>query len=85
MTRSLYLLQSYLSVRTPQLLLFGIFEQHITTIFIVFAVVQLLSHVRLLAAPWAAASLALLSSTMSQSLLRFMSLESAVLSNHLIP
>ena len=49
------------------------------------AVVQSLSHVQLFAAPWIVASQASLSSIISWSLLRFMSLESVMLSNHLIP
>ena len=46
--------------------------------------VLLLSHVRLFVAPWTAACQAPLSSTVSQSLLKFKSLESVMLSNHLI-
>ena len=38
-------------------------------------VVQLLSHVSLFVAPWSAAHQAPLSSTVSQSLLKFMSIE----------
>ena len=49
-----------------------------------FAVVQLLNHIQLFAAPWTAACQAALSSTVSQSLLRLMSIELVVLSNHLI-
>ena len=41
-------------------------------------------HVRLFATPWSAAYQAPLSSTVSQSLPRFMSLELVMLSNHLI-
>ena len=48
------------------------------------AVVQPLSCVRLLVTPWTAACQAPLSFTVSQSLLRFMSIESVILSNHLI-
>ena len=48
------------------------------------AVVQLLNHVRLLVTPRTAARQASLSSTISQSLLQFMSIESVILSNHLI-
>ena len=48
-------------------------------------VVQLLSHVQLLAAPWTAACQASLSFTISWSLLKLMSIESVVPSNHLIP
>ena len=47
------------------------------------ASVQLLSHVRLFATPWAAALQASLSITMSQSLLQFTSIESVMLFNHL--
>ena len=46
--------------------------------------VQLLSHVRLFETPWTAAHQASLSITNSQSLLKLMSIESVMLSNHLI-
>ena len=46
--------------------------------------VQLLSHVQLFDTPWTAVCQALLSSTISQTLLKFMSIESVMLSNHLI-
>ena len=46
--------------------------------------VQLLSHVRLFAAPWTAARQASMSITNSQSLLKHMSIESVMPSNHLI-
>ena len=46
--------------------------------------VQSLSHVRLFATPWTAACQASLSIANSQSLLKFMSLESMMRSNHLI-
>ena len=49
-----------------------------------FSSVQLLSSVRLFATPWAAAHLASLSITNSRSLLKFMSIESVMPSNHLI-
>ena len=45
-------------------------------------VVQLLSHVWLFATPWTAAHQVPLSSTISQSLLKFMSIELVMLSNH---
>ena len=48
-----------------------------------YVVVQLLSCVCLLATPWSAAHQAPLSSTVSQSLLRFMSIESVMPSNSL--
>ena len=47
-------------------------------------VVQSLSHVQLLEAPWTAAHLASLSFTDSRSLLKCMSIESVMLSNRLI-
>ena len=46
--------------------------------------VQLLSHVRLFATPWTAAYQASLSITNSQSLLKLMSIETVMPSNHLI-
>ena len=46
-------------------------------------VVQSLSHVQFFAAPWTAALLASLSFTLSQSLLKLMSIESVMPSNHL--
>ena len=46
--------------------------------------VQLLSHVRLFATPWTAAHQASLSITNSQSLLKLMSIELVLPSNHLI-
>ena len=49
-----------------------------------FSSVQLLSHVRLFATPWTAARQASLSITNSQSLLKLMSIESVMPSNHLI-
>ena len=48
------------------------------------AVVQLLSQVRLFVTPWTAAHQASLSFTISSSLLRLMSIESVMPSNHLI-
>ena len=53
-------------------------------IFVTFVVVQLLSHVRLFVTPWTAAHQASLSFTISQSLLKLMSIESVMPSNHLI-
>ena len=47
-------------------------------------VVQLLSHVPLFAAPWTAACQSSLSITISQSLLKLVSIKSMMLSNHLI-
>ena len=52
------------------------------TLFVI--VVQLLSHVWLFATPWTAACQASLSFTVSWSLLRLMSIESVMPSNHLV-
>ena len=49
-----------------------------------FSSIQLLSHVRLFATPWTEARQASLSITNSWSLLRLMSIESGMPSNHLI-
>ena len=49
-----------------------------------FSSVQLLSHVRLFVTPWTAARQASLSFTNSQSLLKLVSIESVMSSNHLI-
>ena len=51
---------------------------------VVAVVVQSLSHVQLFVNPWTVARQATLSSTISRSLLKFMSVESVMLSNHLI-
>ena len=52
--------------------------------FIRFSLVQSLSRVRLIATPWTAAHQVSLSITNSQSLLKLMSIESVMPSNHLI-
>ena len=52
--------------------------------YIQFSSVQSLSHVRLFATPWTAALQTSLSITNSQSLLKLMSIESVMPSNHLI-
>ena len=52
--------------------------------FTLVVVVQSLNHVRLFATPWTAARWAFLSFTMSQSLLKFMSIELVMPSNHFI-
>ena len=49
-----------------------------------FVIVQFLSHVQLFATPWSAAHLSPLSSAISWSLLKFISMQSLMLSNHLI-
>ena len=51
----------------------------------IYVVVQSLDRVQLYAAPWTAAHQASLSSTVSQSLFKFISIELVMLSNHLIP
>ena len=52
--------------------------------FSLFVVVQLLSHVQLFATPWTAACQASLSITISQSLLKLMSVQSVMPSNNLL-
>ena len=52
--------------------------------YIKFSSVQLLSHVRFFVTPWTTARQASLSITNSQSLLKLMSIESVMPSNHLI-
>ena len=49
-----------------------------------FSSVQSFSHIRLFVTPWTAAHQASLSTTNSQSLLKLMSIESVMTSNHLI-
>ena len=53
-------------------------------VFFMLSSVQLLSHVRLFATPWTAACQASLSITNFQSLLKLMSIDSVMPSNHLI-
>ena len=55
-----------------------------TVIITLFSSVQLFSHVQLFATPWTAACQASLSITNSQSLLKLMSIESVMPSNHII-
>ena len=54
-------------------------------VLIVISSIQSLGHVRLFATPWTAARQASLSITNSRSLLKLMSIESVMPSNHLIP
>ena len=76
-------------LENPTLLLFGekrrfnVFDNSVHLIF-QFGSVQSLSHVRLFATPWTAACQASLSITNSQSLLKLMSIELVMPSNHLI-
>ena len=60
----------------------GVHQAYWICVFIVVA--QSLSHVQLFVPPWTAAHQASLSFTVSPSLLKFMSIESVMLSNHLI-
>ena len=55
-----------------------------TNVPVTFSSVQLVSHLQLFATPWTAAHLASLSITNSQILLKLMSIESVMSSNHLI-
>ena len=60
-------------------------RKYLPIIFWINVVVHLLTCVCLFATSWAAARRAPLSSTISQSLLKFLPIESMMLSNHLIP
>ena len=60
-----------------------LFQENIDNLY-QFSLVQSLSRARLLATPWTAAHQASLSITNSQSLLKLMSIESVMPSNHLI-
>ena len=62
----------------------GIFATWKASKFVVVIVVLFLSCVQLFVTPWTAACQAPLSSSVSWSFLRFMSIESVMLSNHLI-
>jgi len=62
----------------------GIDEQIIETFSVQFSSVQFLSRVRVLATPWTAALQASLFITNSKSLLKLMSIELVIPSNHLI-
>ena len=53
-------------------------------VYTIVVAVHLLSHAQLFVTPWTAACQAPLSFTVSWSMLRFMSIESVMLSNHLI-
>ena len=67
-------------VSLPMVLLFWWGRQMYQQILAIVVAVQSLSHVRLFAAPWTAAHQASLSFTISQNLLKFMSIESVMLS-----
>ena len=58
--------------------------RHHCRFLVVIVVIQSLSHGQLFATPWTAACQASLSFTISQSLLKLMSIESVMLTNHLI-
>ena len=64
------------------LVLLPFWDENLLTFF--FSLVQSLSHVQLFATPWTVALQASLSITSSRSLLKLMSIESVMLSNHLI-
>ena len=70
--------------RFQQLLLQPILMKHILHVCTVLSSIQSLSHARLFATPWTAARQSSLSITNSQSLLKLMSIELVMPSNHLI-
>ena len=59
-------------------------KENILLLFLQFSSVQMISHVRLFGTPWTAAQQASLSFTISQSLLKLISIESVMPSNHLV-
>ena len=59
-------------------------NKYFSICYVFFVVVQLLSHIQLFGIPWTALHQASLSFTISQSLLKFMSIESVMPSNRLI-
>ena len=70
-------------IKIQYLLYLNLFK-YMTNLFIFWVVVQSLSYVWLFATSWAAARQASLSFTISRSLLKLMSVESVMPSNHLI-
>ena len=62
----------------------GVKNIYFLIFYFVAVVAQSLSHIWLFASPWTATRQALLSFTIFQSLLRFMSIESVMLSNHFV-
>ena len=76
-----YLLKCELEISFPQI---QVKSSLLSYVFSQFSSVQSLNHVRLFAIPWTAACQAFLSITSSQSLLKLMSIESVMPSNHLI-
>ena len=85
------LIQATVAIQSQILLVFTEFWSHqgkhwfgVLVNVIRFVVIQLWSHARLFAAPQTASCQASLSFTISQSLLKFMSIESVMPSNHLI-
>ena len=82
----LYIFDMFSGLKTfPFMLLFCccLLTLFFVIVFVV-VIVQLLSHAWLFVTPWTVALQASLSSITSQSLLRFMSIESVMLSNHFI-
>ena len=75
---------SYTSYLTESVKDRGIFEGYEGFLMVYFSSVQLLSHIQLFVTPWTAARQASLSITNSWSLLRLMSIELVIPSNHLI-
>ena len=73
-----------LKIGSTVLFSFFLFYKYVCVLLLLLFVVQLLSCVQLLAAPWTAAGQASWSFTISPSLLKLMSIELVMPSNHLI-
>ena len=71
-------------IRIPNSIMCIFVFQHIQFLCVIYIIVQLLSPVQLFVTWWTAALQASLSFTISQSLPRFMSVESVMTSNHLV-
>ena len=74
----------FFSFQSITFILLWLYSSQVFILSYAVVVVQLLSHFRLFATPWAAAHQASLSFTISQSLLKLMSIELMMPSNHLI-
>ena len=71
-----------MSLLCPQI--YSYILRELLLFFFLHVVVESLSHIQLFATPWTAAHQATLSFTISWSLLRLMSIESVMLSSHLV-
>ena len=76
-------ISNFIDLSLPHFYLMSL-DNRLSILFIFSSSVQSVNHVRLFVTPWTAAHQASLSITSSQSLLKLMSIESVMQSNHLI-